>query len=80
MLRLLLSASNLFLDIVLFTWLLVKSKIKHLTEKPANNENIAKYPIKIGGVNNYVDNFNIYPQNCCGNTYKKYIFDGLIKL
>ena len=54
-------------------------KIKHLAVKPENNENIAKYPPKNGGVNNYVDNFNIYPQKYCGNNKKKYIFDDRLK-
>lgn len=57
----------------------METKIKHLTVKPENNANIAKYPPKKGGVNNYVDNFNIYPHFYCGNIKKKYIFDDRLK-
>ena len=56
----------------------ITAKIKHLTLKPEKNKNFAKYPLKIGGVNNSVDNFHIYPQKYCGETQKNYIFDDLL--
>jgi hypothetical protein len=49
-----------------------------LAVKPEINENIVKYPPKIRGVNNYVDNFDNYPRINCGNINKKYIFDDLL--
>jgi hypothetical protein len=34
----------------------------------------------MGGVDNYVDNFDNYPRKCCGNIRKKYIFDDLLNI
>ena len=72
-------ASNRTLDIMRYLARLAP-KIKQLTVNQENYANIAKYPSKKGGVNNYVDIFNIYPHFYCGNIRKKYIFDDLIKI